>query len=368
MRQWLFPILALLAGANSARAEVTARPVEYKQAGDALEGFVILDSAASGKRPGILLVHEAGPASTAARAKAAPLARAGYVVLSADLYGKGISPKDGKDAAARAGLSGKDRTLVRERLQAALGLLARQPQVDPKRLAAVGYGVGGTAVLELARTGAELEGVVCVHGELGAPQPDEAKKIGASILVLVGSDDPFIPLTQIGAFEDEMRKGGVDWQIVRFGGAAHDFTNPQAGRNLKSGSAYDADADRRAGEAIRVFLADAFEPTTPAPPKPQPKETPAKTNAKIPEKVLKVLKHVDDRGEAPDGYEGGRTFLNVEKHLPQTDESGKRIKYREWDVNPLRQGVNRGPERLVTGSDGSAHYTDDHYRTFTKIR
>src|SRR5262249_11946641 len=164
-------------------------------------------------------------------------------------------------------------TFARERLQAALGLLVRQSQVDPKRLAAVGYGVGGTGVLELARAGAELEGVVCVHGELGTPQPDEAKKVSASILILVGSDDPFIPLAQIGAFEDEMRKGGVDWQIVRYGGAAHDFTNPQAGRNLKSGSAYDADADRRAGEAIRVFLADALEPTTPAPPKPQPKET-----------------------------------------------------------------------------------------------
>jgi dienelactone hydrolase len=368
MLRWLFPIVALLSCAASIRAEVTARAIEYRHAGDALAGFVILDSAASGKRPGILLVYEAGSASTAARAKAAPLARAGYVVLTADLYGKGISPKDAKDAAAKAGLNGKDCTLVRERLQAALGLLAKQSQVDPKRLAAVGYGVGGAAVLELARSGAELEGVVCVHGELGTPQSDEAKKIGASILVLVGSDDPFIPLTQIGAFEDEMRKGGVDWQIVRYGGAAHDFTNPQAGRNLKSGSAYDADADRRAGEAIRVFLADAFEPTAPAPPKPQPKEAPTKTKAKVPEKVLKVLKHVDDHGEAPDGYEGGRTFLNVEKHLPQTDDSGKRIKYREWDVNSLRQGVNRGPERLVTGSDGTAYYTDDHYRTFTKIR
>src|SRR5262249_44677783 len=89
---------------------------------------------------------------------------------------------------------------------AALGLLARQSQVDPKRLAAVGYGVGGTGVLELARAGAELEGVVCVHGELGTPQPDEAKKVSASVLILVGSDDPFIPLTQIGAFEDEMRR------------------------------------------------------------------------------------------------------------------------------------------------------------------
>jgi guanyl-specific ribonuclease Sa len=88
----------------------------------------------------------------------------------------------------------------------------------------------------------------------------------------------------------------------------------------------------------------------------------------VPEKALKVLKYIDKEGTAPPGYEGGRTFLNVEKLLPQTDGKGRRIKYREWDVNPLKPGVNRGPERLVTGSDNSAYYTGDHYKTFKKIR
>ncbi len=88
----------------------------------------------------------------------------------------------------------------------------------------------------------------------------------------------------------------------------------------------------------------------------------------IPEKVLKVLAYVDEKSEAMTGYEGGRTFGNFEKLLPQNDEKGRRIKYREWDVNPLKMGVNRGPERLVTGSDGHAYYTDDHYKTFKKIR
>lgn len=88
----------------------------------------------------------------------------------------------------------------------------------------------------------------------------------------------------------------------------------------------------------------------------------------VPAKVGKILKHVDDKGQAPEGYEGGRTFLNAEKLLPQKDDQGKRIKYREWDVNPHKPGVNRGPERLVTGSNGSAYYTDDHYKTFKKIR
>jgi guanyl-specific ribonuclease Sa len=90
--------------------------------------------------------------------------------------------------------------------------------------------------------------------------------------------------------------------------------------------------------------------------------------AGVPAKVAKVLKHVDDTGRAPEGYEGGRTFLNVEKLLPQKDAAGRRITYHEWDVNPHRPGVNRGPERLVTGSDGSAYYTGDHYRSFKRIR
>jgi ribonuclease T1 len=88
----------------------------------------------------------------------------------------------------------------------------------------------------------------------------------------------------------------------------------------------------------------------------------------VPDKVMKVLKHVDEKGEPLDGYEGGRSFGNFEKRLPQTDDKGRRIRYHEWDVNPLKKGVNRGPERLITGSDGTAWYTGDHYETFTKVR
>src|SRR5262249_3373576 len=188
-----------------------------------------------------------------------------------------------------------------------------------------------------------------------------------SVLAIVGADDPTIPLSQVAAFEDEMRAGGVDWQLVRYGGVGGDFTNPQAGRSLKTGRAYDPDADQRAADAIRLFLAEAFTPTPAATPV---KAAPAPKAALkgIPEKVLKVLEYVDRHGEAMDGYEGGRMFGNFERRLPQTDDKGRRIKYREWDVNPHKPGVNRGAERLITGSDGSAHYTDDHYASFKKIR
>jgi dienelactone hydrolase len=364
MQRLLHFLLALAAfGPALAQAEVISRPVEYKHGATSLEGLLVYDPALPGKRPGVLLAHEWGAASPLARTKAGHLAQLGYVVLSIDLFGKGITPRDAADAAARLKLNGKDRSLVRERAAAARAAIEKIAQVDPKRVAAVGYGVGGTAMLELARAKSDLEGVVCVHGDL-TPAGDDGKNIGASVLVLVGADDPNIPLTQVAAFEDEMRKGGVDWQLVRYGGVAGDFTNPKAGRNLKTGRAYDSDADQRSADAIRLFLAETFPPTAKADKTPPPKAAPKG----VPEKALKVLEHVDKHAAPMDGYEGGRSFGNFERRLPQTDDKGRRIKYREWDVNPLRPGVNRGPERLITGSDGSAHYTDDHYATFKKIR
>ena len=264
MMRSLPALLALVAGSAPARAEVTSKPLDYKHGTTTLQGAVVVADAAAGKRPGVLLAHEQGPAGTAAKAKALQLAKLGYVVLVADLYGKDAGPKDAADAAGKLGLTGKDRKLVRERAAAALAALEKIPQVDPKRVAAVGYGVGGTAVLELARSKAELEAVVCVHGDI-APAGDDGKSVGAPLLVIVGADDPKIPLSQVGAFEDEMRKGGVDWQVVRYGGVVGDFTNPAAGRDAKTGRAYDADADQRAADAVRLFLAEVFQPAAKTP-------------------------------------------------------------------------------------------------------
>jgi dienelactone hydrolase len=362
MLRRVIALLVVLSSTAAARAEITTKPIEYKDGSTNLEGMLIFDSALSGKRPGVLLAHEHGAASPLARSKATQLAKLGYVVFSADLYGKGVMPKTTMDAATKLGLTGRDRALVRNRIAAARDALERVAQVDPKRVAAVGYGVGGTAVLELARNKADLDGVVCVHGDL-TPTGADGKNVSASLLIIVGADDPLTPLAQVAAFEDEMRAGGVDWQLIRYGGVAGDFTNSQAGRNLKSGHAYDPDADQRTAEAIRAFLAETFPP----PAKPQSLARP-QTPAGIPDKVLQVLQHVDKHGEPMDGYEGGRTFGNFERRLPITDDHGRRIKYREWDVNPLRAGANRGAERLITGSDGAAYYTNDHYATFKKIR
>jgi dienelactone hydrolase len=362
MRRWLLSVLAFIVVIAAARAEPVSRPVEYRYGDVTLEGLLVAEPASAGKRPGLLLAGEWAATGSAARQRATAWAKHGYVVFVLDLFGKGASPRDRQDAATRAGLAATDRTAVRARTAAGLAALCRQPQVDAKRIGAIGYGVGGSALLELARSGADLEGVACVHGDLSTPTPGDAKKVEAAVIALVGTEDPHIPIAQVTAFEAEMRGGGVDFQIIRYGGVGHDFTNPAAGRDLKSGRAFDSAADRRATEAIRDFLAEVLPMSaaarTAAPQRP----------AGVTDKALTVLKYVDEHDEAMPNFEGGRTFLNVERLLPGTDAQGRRIKYREWDVNPHRQGVNRGVERLITGSDGSAYYTDDHYRSFKKIR
>lgn len=362
MRRWLPSVFAVAVVFTAAGAGPVARPVEYRHGDAALEGLLVAEPAGPGKRPGMLLAGEWSATGAAARQRADIWAKHGYVVFVIDLYGRGVAPRDRQDAIGRAGLAGSDRATIRARTNAGLTALYRNPQVDPKRIGAIGYGVGGTALLELARSGADLEGVACVHGDLSTPNPADAKKIEASVLALVGTDDPHIPISQVTAFEAEMRGGGVDFQVVRYGGLGHDFTTPEAGRDLKSGRAYDSSADRRANEAMRGFFAEVLPvsagPKVAAPPRP----------AGVPDKVLAVLKYVDEHEEAMPMYEGGRTFMNAERLLPATDAQGRRIKYREWDVNPHRQGVNRGVERLITGSDGSAYFTDDHYRSYKKIR
>ncbi len=357
-------LFGLLLGVGAASAEITAKPIEYKHETTTLEGLVVQDEAVKTKRPVVILIHELGASSAQGKARAGQIAKMGYVVFVADLYGKGATPKDGKDAVTKLGFA-KDRKLALARAQAGFITANKLPNADTKKIAVVGFGIGGSLAIDLCRHGAEIEGAVNIHGDLIATPGGDAKKIAASVYVVLGADDPAVPLTQVGTFEDEMRKSGVDSQVLRMGGLVGDFTNPQAGRDLKTGRAYDADGEERAMFAIKAFLFETFPPEKAKPVEPK-KGTPAPKE--IPDKVMKVLEFVDKNGEAMDNYEGGRNFGNFEKRLPQTDDKARRIRYREWDVNPLKPGVNRGAERLVTGSDGSAYYTKDHYDSFIKIR
>jgi dienelactone hydrolase len=235
------------------QAKVVTKTVEYRQDGTVMQGFLAYDDGLKGKRPGVLVVHEWWGLNDFAREKAQQLAGLGYVALAADMYGGGVTTKDREEAARLAALRNNP-ALLRARAQAALEVLAADPRVDPKRLAAIGFCFGGTTVLELAYSGADLAGVVSFHGGLPRPHPGDLTRLKAKILVLHGADDPHVPAADLAAFEQAMRQAGADWQMVFFGGAVHGFTNPAAGDNKTSGVAYDARAARRSWRCMREFF------------------------------------------------------------------------------------------------------------------
>ena len=228
----VFVIIAAL----SAKGEIISKTVEYKQGNTLLEGLAVHDDAFEGKRFAVLLVHQWKGLGDYEKKRAEMLARLGYNVFAADIYGKGIRPQTPQAAAAEAGKYKNDRGLLRARVRAALDVLKSHDLTDPKHVAAIGYCFGGTTVLELARSGEDVAGVVSFHGGLSSPTPADAKNIKAKVLALHGADDPNVPPNEVSAFEDEMRQGGVDWQLVAYGGAVHSFTDWNAGNDNSKGA------------------------------------------------------------------------------------------------------------------------------------
>ncbi len=238
-------------------ASLKTETIEYKQGDTALEGYLAYDDSIQGKAPGVVVVHDWMGNSEFSKKKADDLAKLGYVAFAADIYGKGVRPKDRTEAAAQAGAYKKDRPLLRARVQAALAELLKRPNVDATKIGAIGFCFGGTTVLELARSGADVAGVVSFHGGLDSPTPDDAKNIKGKVLVLHGADDKFVN-PDVPAFQEEMRKGNVDWQFISYGGAVHSFANPKAGNDNSTGSAYNEKADKRSWQAMKDFFAEIF--------------------------------------------------------------------------------------------------------------
>jgi dienelactone hydrolase len=251
-------VMMSLAAVTAGRAAVKTEVIEYKHGETVLEGYLAYDDAAKEKRPGVLIVHEWTGHNPYVRKRAEQLAKLGYVAFALDMYGKGVLAKSPQQAATLAAPFKMDRKKMRARATAGLDVLREQRHVDLKRLSAIGYCFGGTTVLELARDGAELAGVVSFHGDLGTPHPEDAKNIKAKVLALHGADDPFVPPEQVAGFEDEMRKAKVDWELIKYGDAVHSFTNPGAGDDKKRGAAYNEKADKRSWQAMQSFLGEIF--------------------------------------------------------------------------------------------------------------
>jgi dienelactone hydrolase len=162
------------------------------------------------------------------------------------------------EAGKLAGQYKKDRALLRQRVAAGLAQLVANPKVDTARTAAIGYCFGGTTVLELARSGATVSGVVSFHGGLDSPAPADGKNIKSKVLVLHGAADPFEQPADFDAFKKELGDAHVDWQLVEYGGAVHCFTDSTAGSDASKGCAYDPAADKRSWAAMRAFFDELF--------------------------------------------------------------------------------------------------------------
>jgi dienelactone hydrolase len=243
--------IALLMSA-SAHAGLVSKPIAYGE----FEGQLIYDDSVKTPRPGLLVIPNWLGINPANLKQAEGLAGKKYVLFVADVFGKTTRPKDQDEAGKMAGALKGDRKTMRERLNKALEVLKAQKQVDPKKLGAFGFCFGGTAAIELARSGAPVAGVVSIHGGLDSPAPDDGKNIKGKVLAVHGADDPFVPAKDVEAFENEMRSAKVDWQLVKLGGAVHSFTDVDA--HMAGKADYNPTAAKRAYALMNSFFDEAF--------------------------------------------------------------------------------------------------------------
>ena len=242
-------------------ANITEVPVTYKDSGGtALNGYLVHDADKTGRRPGVLVLHEWWGITKHVRDEARYFAGLGYTAFVADLYGGRTADNPGDAGTLMNGLMG-DAMVVRSRLDAAREQLAGHPTVNPARLGAAGYCMGGKLALDMARAGADLRAVVSFHGNLTPRTKAERDKVKARVLALNGADDPFVSADSVSAFKKEMSLAGVDFKFVNYPGAVHAFTNPEAtekGQKFNLPLRYDAEADRQSKDEAAKWLARSF--------------------------------------------------------------------------------------------------------------
>ncbi len=247
--------------AMSARAEIRSEFVDYTIAGQSFQGYLSYDDSISGKRPGVLVVHEWWGHNAFARKRADKLAKLGYTAFALDMYGTGKLAKHPDDAEKFMKAATSNMKVAETRFNEAKRILQIHSTVEAGKIAAIGYCFGGGTVLHMARQGADLAGVVSFHGSLSFSSPPKNGKVKAKILVLNGANDPFVSTKQIIAFEKEMKKAKADFDLVNYLGAKHSFTNRAAdeyGKRFNMPLVYNAEADRNSWQRMRRFLKQVF--------------------------------------------------------------------------------------------------------------
>src|SRR5712692_9293244 len=242
--------LVLMCQAGAARAELKKQWIDYKDGDKPLSGYLVYDDAVSGKRPGVLLAHSRAGMSEATLRDSDMIARMGYVVFAADIFGKGILPKEVPEMTALTTIYTQDRPLMRKRATAGFDVLKANPLVDATKLAVIGYCFGGTVAVELAETGIPIVGTISVHGSFRNFSPEAAKNIKGRVLILHGAEDPVAPLEEVNTLIGHLRAAKVNWQLEVYSGSQHAFTNPQ--------NESEARADREYKIAMPRFFKEVF--------------------------------------------------------------------------------------------------------------
>jgi dienelactone hydrolase len=246
---------ALMAGPTSAAATQSGE-VHYRDNDTTMHGFLARPGGEE-RRPAVLVVHEWWGHDEHARRRAQMLAELGYVALAVDMYGEGRLADHPDDARRFMSEVRQNMDLGERRFLAALDVLRNHPEVDPERIAAIGYCFGGSMVLEMARRGHDLKGVVSFHGGLATENPAQPSQVKSRVLVLNGAADPLVTQEHIEAFKAEMEAAEVDYRFVNYEGALHGFTNTEAtrfGQEFGMPLAYDAEADAASWEEMKQFF------------------------------------------------------------------------------------------------------------------
>ena len=237
---------------------IKTRLVEYEESGCQMQGLLTWDSDYADPRPGVLVAHTIAGRSDFEELRAWQLAELGYVGFAADVYGKGTQTTDSDQNRSMMQALLGDRPQLQRRLLAALAALREQDEVDASAVAAIGFCFGGLSVLDIARTGEELAGVVSFHGLFSPPGNTADNSIAAKVLVLHGWDDPMATPDQVVSLAEELTAMGADWQLHGYGNTMHAFTNPAA-HEPEAGKLFSEDADRRSWATAERFLTELFE-------------------------------------------------------------------------------------------------------------
>jgi dienelactone hydrolase len=248
-------------GCQAKEPELIEKEISYGTGDLTMKGYLVFDNSIEGERPGVLVVHEWWGHNSFARKKAKELAELGYTALAVDMYGDGKQANHPEDAGKFASEVFENMNEAQARFEAALNILKSFDKTDSEKTAAIGYCFGGGVVLQMARMGVDIDGVVSFHGSISSPNPAEKDNVKAAMLVCNGEEDKFVTSDQIDAFKNEMDNADADYKFINYEGAQHSFTNPDAdslGAKFNLPLGYDKSADEKSWNEMKSFFNRIF--------------------------------------------------------------------------------------------------------------